>query len=893
MMTQGLRSPGLKNVKPGNHDAYGFNAISQPNKALRELRPLGTAADDVATDRAYINSRAAMTQKAKSRWMTLDKDAATAIPEPIVDDVPVVKVEIPQNDDLQFELLRYEGVDPDILSSVKELRDRLRIEHSKSTEGNIASISSPSYISFLIQRLKLLGFSDYSHEDLMERVLTVIHRGGLTKEDTVRWVNEYKTPVRTQLSDKSLEDELGSLLSTIRGRVDTSIAVLDSMKPVDRYITAPNNVFPGLDSPGTSRHMPNIDSSILDKVDRMDYSSVGTRAPLSRDVSNDKVLTVNQLTCEVLSSFLEVDLSKIEALSMELDCKPGALTTDEAMFIVDELSLPYSVSIAEYQGSVLLKRIKQSMVTRPLVVTIMGHVDHGKTTLLDTLQNSDIVSGEAGRITQKLGAFKLNLDRGTLVFMDTPGHAAFGRMRDRGVRCADIVILVVAADDGVMPQTMEAIDLIKRDCLPCIVAVNKIDLDSGQHVRGMLAESGLDMEKIPMVYISAKHGTQIDTLLSAIFELGNTINREVDANMAGTAYVFETELHPTIGGCLRAIVRSGVIKEGGWLVCGSTCNKVKRIYDSSYRVIKAGYPSDIIQIAWSSDALHAGFFVHQRESRADAQKMVALAKRREANATISPGKLGSVDTVDKLPPEFGVVLRCGDQGGLDAVLEWISQFNKLQRDNCSIDHLIERGYINGSTKDPRQLLQNWEPIRVVSSSVGPFNRSDSQFVEVGNVAFLGFSTSIPEGILKPSLVSVHNVIYELFKDIERIFEFYFGATYVVKQEATMQVTQLGTLNLKGIGKCQAIGTTVSLGNVKINNTCMVIRDGKTLERDLRIHSMQSSRRDVTELLKGDSNNCLVFRECSTEIHIGDELVSYTKEPLPPLFGVVHNHLLDV
>ncbi|ORM41104.1 Translation initiation factor IF-2 [Babesia sp. Xinjiang] len=796
------------------------------------------------------------------------------------------------NEELEYKLLEYEGFDPQDLSAIRELHKSALSEHqSVNDQGTLRDMSviTPSYISFLMRRIKTFHGEDCSNTELMSRVMSALKNGDIGKENGKSSPQICKSSSRNLISDQSLEDELQELLSSIRARAVDDPVVETSQVNIPSATTSKPSI-----------HLqPSIDDGMLEQTEQFDYSKVEQRDKASNDASSNS-LTVPRLTCQVLASYVDTDINQLRSLAEELDCNPDHLSVDEASFILEELSLPYRVTFTESQRSVTISRVKQVLVKRPLVVTIMGHVDHGKTTLLDTLQRSDIVSTEAGRITQKLGAFKLNLDRGTLVFVDTPGHAAFGNMRARGVRCADVVILVVAADDGVMPQTVEAIELIKRDSLPFVVAVNKVDLDSGAHVRGMLEKCGLDLSDVPIVYISAKHGRNIDELTSAIFNLGERLNLQVDVGMPGTAYVFETELHPTLGGCLRAIVRSGVLRESTWLVCGESYGKVKRIYESSGRTIKQAYPSEIVQLSWPHDSLSAGVFVHQHDSRAEAQKMANLAKRRMANIDArSPGsvgsgsKMGTTDITQLKPiPQIGVVIRCGDQGGLEAVTEWIDTFNRIKSLECDTSYLVERGYIPASIPDPRTLLDSWEPIRIVSRSVGPFNRSDSQFVEAGKVVFLGFSTFIPDGIPRPDLVSVHNVIYELFKDIERIFEFYFGPTHVVKPEATMQVTQLGNLNLKGVGKRQAIGTSVISGTVRIGNLCMILREGTTIARELSVYSMQSSRKDAVELAKGDRNNCLVFRDCAVEVRLGDEIISYTKEPLPPLFGVVQNHILD-
>ncbi|GIX63986.1 translation initiation factor IF-2, putative [Babesia caballi] len=847
------------------------------------------------------------------------------------------------NEELEYRLLQYEGHDSKLLSAVRSLRELVGSKDlnfkadgdtkaHQTPDTNTDSYIGPSYISFLLHRSKnLSGESDCIDSDIIAKAKSHIENGSLSELLNSQDFGGYKASSRTLITDKSLDSDINNLLESIHSRRGS--AASDAHR-VDNFV---NTTGTSIDGPmSTSSFVKSFNSSchasVLDNLSQFDYSQVTLQGGDNKPSSSSSV-TVPQLSCASIASFLNVEEDKVRfnilyvvlhyvqlcELAKELECNPERLTTEEAAFIIDELRLPYRAEFRETTGGVTISRVKQVLVKRPLVVTIMGHVDHGKTTLLDALQRSDIASGEAGRITQKLGAFSIELGRGKLAFVDTPGHAAFGRMRDRGVQCADVVILVVAADDGVMPQTLEAIELIKREKLPYIVAVNKTDIDAGSHVRGMLEKSGLDLTSVPMVYISAKFGRNIDLLTTALFELGDRLNLDVDIAVPGTAYVFETELHPTWGSCLRAIVRSGVISEGDWLVCGDSYGKLRRMFDSNGRPIKRALPSEIVQLSWSHGRLCAGVFVQQCDSQVKANKLASLVKRRSANSRgVTPLSSGRVSSTYEEPgdslskenslldekhktatpsspvhiPEVAVVVRCGDQGGLEAVTEWIASFNQRQRAHCDVGYLVERGYIDGGIADARALLSAWEPIRVVSGNVGPFNRSDSQFVETGNVVFLGFSTVLPEGVPRPDLVSIHSVIYELFGDIERIFDFYFGATHLVKQEATMHVTQLGSINVKGVGKLQAIGTSVVSGTVRIGNVCMLLREGKVLARDLHIHSMQSARKNATELAKGDSNNCILFRDCPIEVRIGDELVSYTKEPLPPLFGVVSDCILS-
>lgn len=802
---------------------------------------------------------------------------------------------------LEYQLLKYEGMDPQVVDKVRELQKLLHETEKCDLGGNLKgplnssshlnTAVSPAYLSFLLHRIKTLSGKREYDTDMIQTVMDVLKRGITSDVKGLGRIAPYKASHKTLLNDLSLNTDLQALMETIH-TMNATAGVGGIQKPNSPSLVESKTY--------TDDHCKTV------ATDDVDYSQLFK--PQDRDSKGDyDSVTVTKLSCEALASFANINAEMIREIALDLDCNPEMLSVEEASFILEELNVPYHIDFKESRHGVTMQRTKQTLVKRSLIVTIMGHVDHGKTTLLDTLQKSDIASGEAGAITQKLGAFKVMCDEGTLVFVDTPGHAAFSRMRDRGVRCADVVILVVAADDGVMPQTQEAIELIKREKMPFIVAVNKVDLDEGLHVPSMLEECGLNLDGVPVIYISAKYNRNIDKLKSELFSFAEKANLMVDAAVPGMAYIFETVLHPTWGGCLRAIIRNGTIKEGDWLVCGEQISKVKRMFDTNGTPIKVALPSDIVQISWSNDVGGcAGMPLHNCKSHIKAQRTAAFNKRLTNNAirtseetTVSPRLKnvpadGGNQAVDRVAgvPEIGVVLRCGDQGGLEAVMDWITEFNSIKRKTCDLSHLVERGYISAATTHEHLSQLEWEPIRVVAKNVGPFNRSDSQFVDAGISAFLGFSSCVPEGVPRPELVSTRNIIYELFNDIEKMYEFFFGERHLIKKEASMHVTQVGSITIKSAGKKQAIGTSVTSGTVRLNNPCMLIREGKTLLKNLQLLSMQSSRKQATELIKGDNNNCLVFKDCQEQVKVGDEIVSYTKEPLPPLFGVAYNCILS-
>ncbi|EKX72548.1 translation initiation factor IF-2, putative [Theileria equi strain WA] len=619
-------------------------------------------------------------------------------------------------------------------------------------------------------------------------------------------------------------------------------------------------------------------------VELMDYSKFISHKD-TKGVEN--VQYISQLSCENLAKVVSLEssdyaenLKRMKAIALDIEADVSMLTVEEAEFILGEMGLLNS-KIYEKGRRIAIERSVDEWIKRPIVVTIMGHVDHGKTTLLDRIQRTNIVKTEAGRITQKLGAFQVETAKGKITFVDTPGHAAFGAMRSRGIKCADVVILVISADDGIMPQTLEALDLIKKQDMPCIVAVNKIDVSTNEMKEAVRAEISKHLPDSPIVYISAKTGFNVNKVLGQIYETEKKLDAKTSPSSQGRAYVYESVQHPTRGKCLNMIVRDGTFKEGDFILCGHTYGRIRKMFDTSGEQITKTLPSQIVQVSWTQDiAASAGTFAIQCNSQAKANKLASLYLKRTQNTEESYDvtKQLNIDLI----PEIKVVLRCCDQGGLDAVLQWIKTFNAEKRASADIEYLVERGYIK-KDGNVQELLSLWNPICVVSKQIGPFNSNDIQIAETGQVSLLGFNVDLPSNVALPPIARTHKVIYHLFKDVEKMFKHYYGPTYSMKKEATLHVTRLGTTTLKGVGKKVAIGTVVKDGTVRMNLFFMLTRNGKIVAKDLTLSSMHSSKRSVTELEKGDGNNAILLNQ-DVDVRVGDELVAYSKEPLPPLFG---------
>ncbi|KAK2194499.1 bifunctional Translational (tr)-type GTP-binding domain/Translation initiation factor IF- 2/P-loop containing nucleoside triphosphate hydrolase/Translation protein [Babesia duncani] len=447
--------------------------------------------------------------------------------------------------------------------------------------------------------LKDLGRCRILHFDILEPPQ---HKNLLPDVENVK--NDLNVP-KPIVFDETLENDVLNLLSSIKA----------SNKLKANVVTDSNIPKFDVEKDHNTRNPDQLDFQIPENY---------TIEAVKPTACNHKVTKTGKLSCEAIASFVKCNLGDMEEIATILECDPNNLTIEEAELILDELGLANTVLFTEQKNGFTMELSNRNLVARPLVVTIMGHVDHGKTSLLDQLQKTDLVSGEAGRITQRIGAFEVETSKGKVVFLDTPGHAAFTTMRSRGAKCTDLIILLVAADDGIMPQTIEAIEIIKNGQIPFIVVVNKIDIADGHQIAEDLQLHGLHLNR-PPVYISAKKGINVDSVFNAIFDMESQISSKADLNARGSGYVFETSQHPKLGRMLNVLVRNGTFNESSWINCDGVSSKVKRFYDENGKCIKNAIPSQIVQIPWPHDIrTSAGAFVQQAKSQMHANKLAKV-----------------------------------------------------------------------------------------------------------------------------------------------------------------------------------------------------------------------------------------------------------------------------
>ena len=506
------------------------------------------------------------------------------------------------------------------------------------------------------------------------------------------------------------------------------------------------------------------------------------------------------------------------------------------------------------------KNNHQHLENRPPVVTIMGHVDHGKTTLLDHLRHSHITAGEAGGITQHIGAYQIKHDGKTITFLDTPGHAAFTSMRARGADITDITVLVVAADDGVMPQTIEAIHHSQAAGVPIIVAVNKIDKPGANpnHVMEQLTEYGLIPEDwggdTIFVNISAKYGKNIDELLDMILLQAEMLELKANPKQHGAGSVIEARLDKGKGSVASLLVQEGTLHIGDPIVVGNTFGRVRTMTNDRGRQIRKAKPGTPVEITGLNDVPDSGdrFVTFDDEKTA-----LAAGEKRAEQALIKERNKVAHVTLDNL-------------------------FETIKEGEMKKVDIIIKADVQGSVEALSQSLQkiNVEGVRVniIHQGVGAINESDITLAEASNAIIIGFNVR-PTSLAKQQAeangvdIRLHNVIYKAIDEVETAMkgmlepEYQEKVTGQVEIRQTYKVSKLGTIG----------GAYVTDGYIRRDSGVRIIRDGVVIYEG-KLASLKRFKDDVKEVKAG--YECGLMIDKYNDIKVGDQLEAFVMEEVP-------------
>lgn len=571
-------------------------------------------------------------------------------------------------------------------------------------------------------------------------------------------------------------------------------------------------------------------------------------------------MTVGQLADELGKETAEIIkklmmLGVMATINQELDKDTVELIASEYGVPVEEVIILEETEFEKYE----VEDKEEDMQVRPPVVTIMGHVDHGKTTLLDSIRKTKVVEGEAGGITQHIGAYQIEENGKKITFLDTPGHAAFTTMRARGAEVTDTTILVVAADDGVMPQTIEAINHAKAAEVPIIVAVNKIDKPTANPDRVMqeLTEHGLVPEawggETIFVPLSAKTGEGIDELIEMILLVSEVAELKANPNRAAKGTVIEAELDKGRGSVATLLVQTGTLHVGDPIVVGNTFGRVRAMVNDIGRRVKTAGPSTPVEITGLNDVPNAGdqFLVFKDEKTArqvgEARASKQLDEQRSDKAKLS---------LDDL-------------------------FEQIKQGDVKDINLIVKADVQGSAEALTAALQKIEvegvKVKIIHTGVGAITESDIILASASNAIVIGFNVR-PDGNAKSTAetenvdIRLHRIIYKVIDEIEAAMKGMLDPEYEEKVIGQVEVRQ--TFKVSKIGTIA--GGYVTEGTITRDSGIRLIRDGVVIFEG-EVDVLKRFKDDVKEVSQG--YECGITIKKYNDIREGDVMESFVMQEI--------------
>ncbi len=500
---------------------------------------------------------------------------------------------------------------------------------------------------------------------------------------------------------------------------------------------------------------------------------------------------------------------------------------------------------------------EEDLKPRPPVIVVMGHVDHGKTSLLDAVRSTNVIEGEAGGITQAIGAYKVEINGREITFLDTPGHEAFTAMRARGAQITDIAILVVAANDGVMPQTIEAIDHAKAAGIPIIVAINKIDVEGANpdKVKQELAEYGLVSEDwggdTIFVPISAKKKINIDNLLEMVLLVADMKELKANPNKQAKGVVIEAKLDKSKGPVATMLVQRGTLDIGDTILVGSVIGRIRTMTDDKGHKVKKAGPSTPVEITGLTEVPEAGDTFYEVKDEKTAKHLMERRKRQARDKAL---KASSRVTLDDL-------------------------FSQIEKGNLKQLNIIVKADVQGSVEAVKQALEKLSndevKVKVIHANVGAITESDVTLANVSNAIIIGFNVR-PEAIAKDMAekenveIKTYSVIYNAIEDVEAAMKGMLDPVFKEVVIGNAEVRQ--TFKISDVGTIA--GCYVTNGKVARNAGVRVLRDNVVIH-DGKLISLKRMKDDAKEVAKGFE--CGIQIENFNDIKEGDIIEAYVME----------------
>lgn len=576
------------------------------------------------------------------------------------------------------------------------------------------------------------------------------------------------------------------------------------------------------------------------------------------EIQEDVVLYKEGMTVSDLANELHVLPSELIKKLMSLGVM-ATLNHSIAYDVAELLVVDYdktlkreeTTDIANFEQYEIIDN-ENDLVERPPVVTIMGHVDHGKTSLLDYIRKTDVVMGEAGGITQAIGAYQISYHDKKITFIDTPGHEAFTEMRARGASVTDIVIIIVAADDGVMPQTKEAIDHAKAANVPILVAINKIDKPNANPDRILteLVENGLTPEEwggdTLVTRISAKTGEGIDELLDTILLVAEMRELKANPSRYATGTVIESRLDKQVGSIVSLLIQNGTLRLGDPVVVGTSYGKIRTLKNDKGQNIVEALPSTPVEITGLNELPSAGdkfmAFETEKQARSVSEERQLRAREKDTN------KSGM-----SLEELFG------------AIQEGTKEIN-----------IVLKADVNGSQEAVKNSLQKIKvedvKINVIRSGVGTITESDVVLAKASNAIIVGFNvrpnTKTMEMAKENDIeIRLYNIIYKVVEDMEAAMKGMLEPIFEEKINGIAEIRQIFKFSKVG----NIAGSHVIDGTIKNGSDCRVVRDGIVIYTG-KIKSVQREKDQVKEVTKG--MDCGITLENFQDIKENDLIESF-------------------
>ena len=583
------------------------------------------------------------------------------------------------------------------------------------------------------------------------------------------------------------------------------------------------------------------------------------RAP--RDVTITEGITIRELA-------EKLDVRAKELLKVLLD-KGIFASINQALDVPTATQLAESfngvISVVSFEEEMVLEvakeETKENLKPRPPVVTVMGHVDHGKTSLLDAIREADVAGGEAGGITQHIGAYKVQVNERAVVFVDTPGHEAFTRMRARGAKVTDIVVLVVAADDGVMPQTKEAIDHAKAANVPIVVAVNKIDKPEAQpeRVKRQLSDLGLMPAEwggeTEFVEVSAKQKKGIEKLLEILLLVADLRELKANPDAPATGTVLESRVDKGRGPVATVLVQNGTLRSGDFFICGAVFGKVRAMFDDRGRPVKEAPPSTPVEVLGLQGVPEAGDHFSVTDE-AKARHIVDYRQSKQRDAALLARSTGARITLDQLHEqlkagevkELPIVIKADVQGSVEVLSEMLP---KLSTDQVKL--------------------------KIIGSGVGAVSENDVLLASASGAIIIAFGVR-PErkaaDLAQQEKVDIrtHNIIYEVSDELKKAME---GLLEPVFQENYLGRAEVrNTFRVKGSGT--VAGCYVVDGILKRDAQIRVLRDGAVIYTS-KLSSLKRFKDDASEVRTGFE--CGAGIANFNDVKVGDILECFNVQKL--------------